>query len=57
MSVFGACCRSTEQKEGPGESLTSWHQEGFQAKSNIFAVPTLQSTIKGINTGKKKRIE
>lgn len=43
-----------EQKEGSREGLTSWHPECFQAKSNMFAVPTLQNTIKGINRGKKR---
>lgn len=38
-----------EQREGSGQGLMSWHPECFQAKSNAFAVPTLQNTIKGIN--------
>lgn len=51
--LWGLPQEREERKEGSGEGLTSWHPECFQAKSNMFAVPTLQNTIKGINWKKK----
>jgi len=48
-SLWGLLQEHKGQKEGPGEGLNSWHQECFQARSNMFAMPTFPNTIKGIN--------